>query len=276
MQTVSITTDWGTSGLYAGLFKAKLVQRVPDVQIVEISHAIEPYKVADAVFALKNAYPYFAPNTIHIISVASMGIQNHSKNREFVCFKYNNQYFIGPNNGLWSLLLPEKIATVYKIDTPRRAELGGSFIESEIFVDAVQKISSGMQPEEIGEAIECYQGPIIGAPVVEQNVLRGNLLYFDVYGNAITNITRAYFDNIGKGRPFTITVARENMSTNVLSNDYDESTNNVIIAMFNTSGYLEIAIPFASLRKFLHAENTMSVEVKFFDSTDNAQELVLQ
>ena len=79
MQTVSITTDWGTSGLYAGLFKAKLVQRVPDVQIVEISHAIEPYKVADAVFALKNAYPYFAPKAIHIISVAQWEFKTTAK-----------------------------------------------------------------------------------------------------------------------------------------------------------------------------------------------------
>ena len=38
MVTISLTTDWGTSGFYTGLFKAKLVQKLPGAQIVDISH----------------------------------------------------------------------------------------------------------------------------------------------------------------------------------------------------------------------------------------------
>lgn len=275
MVTVSVTTDWGLSGIYVGLFKAKLVRSVPDVQLVEISHSIDTYKVADAVFALKNAYPYFGKDTIHIISVAAMNVKEPAKNREFICFQYDNQYFIGPNNGLWSLLLPEAPTDVYKLDSSRRSEVSESFIESDIFVEAIQKISLGKPIEEMGEKIEYYQGPRFGAPVVEPDGLRGSLLYFDVYGNAITNITRKHFDEVGKGRRFTVTIAEKRYSTDVISKDYGSAGKHMIIALFNASGYLEISIPFMSLRDMLGDNINVGVYVQFFDSPDSSNDLVM-
>ncbi|MBR5434199.1 MAG: SAM-dependent chlorinase/fluorinase [Bacteroidales bacterium] len=276
MQTVSITTDWGNTGIYVGLFKAKLVSRIPDVQLVEITHSIDAYKVADAVFALRNAYPYFGQGTIHIVSVAAINVKDVKKNREFICFQYDGQYFIGPNNGLWSLLLPENPTTVYKLDSSNRDEVAETFIESDIFIDAIQKISSGTPLNEIGEETEYYQGPRFGAPAVEHDGLRGTLLYFDVYGNAVTNITKKQFDEVGKGRAFKITIAQQQYYTTVISKDYESSGKYLIIALFNSSGHLELAVPFMSLKKFLGENANAGVYVQFFDTNDDGQNLRLE
>lgn len=272
MVTISLTTDWGASGLYTGLFKAKLVQRLPGVQIVDISHQIEPYKVPDAVFALKNAITYFAPKTIHIVSVASMNIADRSKNREFICFQYNYQYFIGPNNGLWEMLFDDVPEKVYKIEAVKK-NVQGSFSESDIFVDVISKLSMGLSPERIGVPIDFYRGSRIGAPEIGSDQIKGSILYFDGYGNGITNISQKQFEDVRNGRFFTIFVGRKTYSTDEISENY-MLTQNKIIALFNSSNLLELAVPYYSLQKSLFGEQT-GVWIMFFDTELEKQKFSL-
>lgn len=266
MATVSITTDWGGTGLYSGAFKAKLFQCVCDVKLIEISHTIEPYKIMDAVFALKNAYSCFGEGSIHVVSVASMNLEDGKRNRELICFREDDRYFIGPNNGLWSMLLSSVPYEAYCINGLNSGV--DSFAEVESFVEAIRKISVGDDMDTLGEKVPCVQGPKIQAPYVESNGLQGSLLYFDVYGNGITNITKEKFEEVGKGRRFLITVAREGFSTDVISTDYIYQTSGKLLAIFNSLGYLEISLPYFSLQKYLHSENTMGVRVDFFDSQE--------
>ena len=43
-------------------------------------------------------------------------------------------------------------------------------------------------------------------PAIDESVINGSVVYIDSYKNAITNISRELFDQIGKGRPFEIFV----------------------------------------------------------------------
>lgn len=269
MVTVSLTTDWGVSGIYTGMFKAKLVQRLPGVQIVDVSHQIAPFDCLGAVWALKNAIPFFAPKTIHVVSVASKNIENPLKNREFICFQQNYQYFIGPNNGLWEMLFDTRPEHVYQINLQRK-NMADSFCEADLFVDVIGKLSMGLTPDRIGEEVELYGGPKIGAPEIGENHIKGSVLYFDVYGNGITNVTKTQFEEIRKGRLFTIFVARQDMSTDIISADYVE-TNKKILALFNSAGLLELALPYMPLQSFLYADNKVGVWIKFFESENEKQ-----
>ncbi|HEA29349.1 MAG TPA: hypothetical protein ENH91_05035, partial [Leeuwenhoekiella sp.] len=81
--------------------------------------------------------------------------------------------------------------------------------------------------------------------------IKGNVIYVDNYGNVITNITRKLFESVAKGRAFKIT-ARTATFTKIY-NRYSEAINFTVekdkrdedgkkLALFNSSGYLELAI----------------------------------
>ncbi|MCQ2959786.1 MAG: SAM-dependent chlorinase/fluorinase [Bacteroidales bacterium] len=272
MVTVSLTTDWGKTGLYTGVFKAKLVQKLPGVQIVDISHEIDPFKVESAVFSLKNAIPYFSPKTIHVVSVAAKNLgRNAHKNREFICFQHNYQYFIGPNNGLWELLFEKPITDVFKIELPQKRLYSDSFVESDIFVDVISKLALGTGPDRIGERTEFFRGQIFGKPEIGPDEIKGAIMYFDVYGNGVSNVSKAKFEEIRKGRAFSITIGRASITTDEISQDYIP-TKHPIIALFNSAGLLELAMPFMSLQSFLNIESQTGFWIRFFE-TEEAFEL---
>lgn len=269
MLTVSLTTDWGNSGIYTGLFKAKLIQRLPGTQIVDISNEIKAFDVGQAVFSLRNAFSHFPQKTIHIVSVASANIQDKAKNHEYVCLQYNYQYFIGPNNGLWNMLFEETPTEVYKIPTAPQKSLG-NFQEADAIVETINKIAIGLPIDRIGEKTTCYSAYKMSAPIVTDNMLEGRFLYFDSYGNGITNIPIALFETARRDRHFTIMVDSKRYSTDEITENYEPKDKSAkIMALYNVSGFLEIAIPYNPLEKFFHIDSEhTSIFVHFYDTEE--------
>lgn len=273
MITISLTTDWGATGCYAGQFKAKLVQRLPGAQIVDVTHSIAPYRINDAVYALRGCYQFFQKKTIHVVSVASSVIDDLSKNRDFVCVHYNDHYFIGPNNGFWSMLFDEIPQEVYSLEPLRRKNSCGSFSEVDMFVSAITKLALGEGPEIFGTKVECYGKAKLPAPQVFEDQILGTFLYFDSYGNGVTNITKQMFEDVRKDRPFVITVGRLTNRTDIISEDYEGLVeDNKIIALFNTSGNLELSIPYFSLKNYGSFEAfSTRIVVKFYSSVEEKE-----
>ena len=77
MSIITLTSDWGLKDHYLAVVKASIFSQLSDVNIVDISHLIPHYDIAQAAFIVKNAYPYFPKGSIHIIglnTVASIGV----------------------------------------------------------------------------------------------------------------------------------------------------------------------------------------------------------
>ena len=79
-------------------------------------------------------------------------------------------------------------------------------------------------------------------PLVESNLIRGMIIYIDSYGNAITNITIDLFKQIGNGRDFTIMLPRSKYNISELSRNYADVPEGEPLALFSSSGNLQIAI----------------------------------
>ena len=262
---VSLTTDWGNKGLYSGLFKAKLVNKIPSVQIVDISHEIIPFNINEGALALRTAYRHFPAGSIHVVSIASSTIADKTKNREFICFQYEEQYFIGPNNGLWDLVFDNAQFDVYKIEASQL--IAQSFAEADAFIEAITNIALQKKLTAIGVPTAREKGRGIGLPDVRENQIIGAFLEFDSYGNGITNITKEQFESIGKGRLFTIMVGGQIGETDYISTNYDNVAE-TILALFNSSNFLEIATPYFSLKNFLHNSTTAKILITFYDSEE--------
>jgi len=268
MITVTLTTDWGADGIYVGAFKGRLVQRIPGVQMVDVTHQVEPLNPIRAVYALQNCYKFFAKKTIHIVGVGGdIGTDAPINKREYICFQYDHHYFIGPNNGMWETMFGEVPDQVFKLEKSSLAEQFNTFPELDIYIEAISKLSLGMEPKHVGTLVECAYGRRTALPARKGNQLLGTFQFFDTYGNGITNISKDEFYEIAKGRPFQIMVGseRDEFVTNYIATDYSEGDSTKIMALFSFTGYLEISVRSSQLSKFLHIDKNTKVLVRFID-----------
>src|SRR5689334_3328047 len=111
MPTVTLTTDWGTRDYYLASFKGMLVTQCPDVRIIDISNEVDHFDILQASFILKNCYEKFPKGTIHFIGVR--GQETRQKSRGYLLLECNNHYFIGYDNGIFSLMLDQAPKKVY-------------------------------------------------------------------------------------------------------------------------------------------------------------------
>lgn len=268
MITVTLTTDWGTDGLYAGAFKGRLVSRIPGVQLVDISHQIDALQPIKAALALQNSYHFFLANSIHVLAVG--GKLSDIKNVQHICFQYKNHYFIGPNNGVWEMIFNEIPTNVYALPNVLSSDKFNAFPELEIYIDALGKLAMGMQPNHLGERVECEKGRKISLPGLTPDGLQGEIIFFDGYGNALTNITKQDFDSARNNRPFSIRVGsmRPQTTTDKIAVNYNDfEKRDTIMALFSFSGFMEIALPNNSFTThFSHVDKHTKITVRFYET----------
>ena len=103
MAIITLTTDLGTKDSYLASVKGSIYSQLEDAKIVDISNDIELFNIQQATFVLRNCFQSFPKGTVHIISVDDeLSVEN-----EHLVVKANGHYFIGTDNGIFSLLLTE-------------------------------------------------------------------------------------------------------------------------------------------------------------------------
>ena len=108
MSIITLTTDLGLKDYYVSSIKASILNQYPDATIVDISHDVPKFDIAQAAFIVKNAMKDFPPGTIHILGVKP----GASAATPHIAMYINGQYFIGADNGIFSLIFdqdPEKV-----------------------------------------------------------------------------------------------------------------------------------------------------------------------
>jgi S-adenosylmethionine hydrolase len=104
MPIITLTTDWKQNDFYTGALKGTILTKCPDIQIVDISHQIPPFNTSQAAFVIKNSYNHFPKGTIHIIAVDAIP----DKGNNYIAIKLNRHFFIGCDNGIFSLIAKDK------------------------------------------------------------------------------------------------------------------------------------------------------------------------
>tara|TARA_B100001057_G_scaffold114085_2_gene112421 strand:- start:1823 stop:2659 length:837 start_codon:yes stop_codon:yes gene_type:complete len=248
MIIITLTTDFGNKDYFVSAVKAALISEIKKVNIISISHEINPYNITEASYILKNSYKLFPKGTIHIIGVDS---ELNKENKHIVIY-HDEHYFIGSDNGIFSLVFDGKTPkNIYEINI--HDKIITSFPVLDVFVNVAGHISRNGKLEIIGQRIDSILQLTNLNPVISSKMdkILGSVIYIDNYGNVITNITEKIFNDIGKSRNFTI-IARS-VKFNKIYKNYSEAINFRIpkerrsedgkkIAIFNTAGYLELAI----------------------------------
>lgn len=237
MNIVTLTSDLGIKDYYLASVKAAALTQIRNLNWIDITHHIPPFNMAKAAFVLKNVWRDFPEGTYHIVGVDC----EWRPHTPYVIVKKENRYFIGSDNGIFSLIFDSEPADeVYVLNLTGDEDL--SFPTKSIFIPAIAKLCAGKNMSEIGTLTDDYKHRPTIQPVIEYNNIRGVVIYVDEYGNIITNITRELFEREVGNKPFHIVSRRGDSELNKISRAYNEVAEGEKLAIFNTGGYLEIAI----------------------------------
>ncbi|MBL8146760.1 MAG: SAM-dependent chlorinase/fluorinase [Anaerolineae bacterium] len=186
---ITILTDFGMLDPYVGIMKGVILGINPATPIVDLTHAVGRQAIKQGAWLLAGAVNYFPPQTV-FLGVVDPGVGSA---RRAIAAEAGGYFFVGPDNGLFTYALQSLGGgRVVELSEPsfRLPQVSYSFHGRDIFAPAAAYLSLGTPLEAFGEAVEDSVGlppPILNR---EGNVLRGEIVHLDGFGNIESSIGR--------------------------------------------------------------------------------------
>jgi S-adenosylmethionine hydrolase len=238
---ITLTTDYGSKDAFAASVKGLILKINPQAQLVDITNDITPQDIWEGAFTLRSAYSHFPKGTIHL-AVVDPGVGG---GRRPIIVVTESYYFVGPDNGLFSLIYQdaERIrvhhitSTHYFLPNP-----GPTFHGRDIFAPVAGWLAKGIPSGNFGEEITDFAKLNVPAPKVASDNVEGHVVHIDRFGNIITDITfKDLQPLIAEGADLStgaVTIAGKEIKG--LKKYYSETTPGEVSAIINSSGALEI------------------------------------
>jgi S-adenosylmethionine hydrolase len=236
MSIITLTTDLGDKDIYQAALKGSILRILPTVNMVDITHTVAAFNIQQAAFILKNSFYYFPEETVHLLGIDTV----YSDDTKFLAIRYRNHYFVGTDNGIFSLIFDEDPEEMVEIDILQDLKFL-HFPLADILAKAACYLADGKLLKDIGIPVESIEKKMTLQPAVERNQIRGMVIYIDSFQNVITNITKDFFNRVQEGRRFVLYFKRNETITH-LSWHYNEVPEGEKLCLFGISDHLEIAI----------------------------------
>jgi len=251
---------------YVAALKGVILSIAPAVRIVDISHGISGQDVMEAAYVLQQAIPFFPAGSIHLAVVdPEVGTQRHS-----IAFRHKGHLFVGPDSGLFSLLLnganPEELI---QLDLPqywRSPNPSPTFHGRDIFAAVAGHLAAGVELSTLGTRTAEMRAMHWALPIADRQGLQGWILHVDSFGNCVSNITEVEFDRWWNGRPFKCYVG--NSIVDKKCNTYAEVAPGEELILFNSGGYLEVALNRGNASSMLDIQKGTSLNIVFSELTE--------
>lgn len=253
---VTLTTDWGDAGFFAGMVKGFLYSNIEGVQVVDITHGLEAYNVMTATFVVRQACMGFPTGTIHIIDVATQ--------QPYLCIKARGQYYLCSDNGLPSMAFSDAIEDVRLISVNPNGSY--NFAAYSVFARVAAALAHGASLDDIGEPHTQLIQRTLPHFLQQGENYRLYVHYIDRYGNAYLGISYKEFEEIRQGRQFILSV-REQEVTELSNGYYSPSASNDprhrLRLIVSATGMLELAMKEGSLAQLVGLRVSESVLLHF-------------
>jgi S-adenosylmethionine hydrolase len=259
MSVITLISDWQPNSIYLSVVKGAIFSKSPDTKVVDISHSIDPFNINQAAFIVKNTFKNFPEKSVHLICVSS----ETNSTEGYLIIEYENQYFIGNDNGIFGLIFDKKPSRIINISSDLLVET--TFPELTIFTDFALKIINNEDIANFGELVTSYKKMFPLSATFEDDVIIGKVIYIDAYKNVVTNISLELFNQIGRGRKFAIYIKSNRNKIEKINKKYSESSEGEILAVFNTLGLLEIAQNKGSIADLLAIDKDSVIRINFIN-----------
>ena len=236
--------------------KGAILRELPGSQIVDITHLVPSFNIQQAAYIVRNAWSAFPAGTVHIIGVNAEA----GPSTPHIGIEYQGHFFIGADNGLFSLVFDKHPDLIVDLSIQQENTIQ-TFPTRDVFVKAACHLARGGTLEIIGKRKEGVNERSVFRPALSDNSIRGTAIYIDSYYNVVYNITSKLFHEVGKGRKYSISFKSHTIDK--LSNRYGDVVEGEMLALFNSSGYLEIAQNRGGIGKLQNVQLNESITIEF-------------
>ncbi len=252
---ITLLTDFGLHDQYVAVMKGVIWNIQPDAQIVDISHLVPPQNIAQAAYLVKQTYPYFPNNTIHLVVVdPDVGTP-----RKALLVSTDWGYFLAPDNGVLSYVYAtepsfqvREITASHYFLKPRT----GTFDGRDLFAPVAAWMLKGVSAPAIGELLTEYQKFDLPQPVaIQEGIWRCKIVYIDRFGTLVSNLGHEQFTQLrdaSKQRRFAFRIGEQNVSK--LCQAYAEGAKGEVFAILGSSGNVEFSANHGSAQQLTGVE----------------------
>lgn len=195
-------SDFGTDDDSVAICKGVMVGVSPQSRIVDLTHTVPPYSIADGARFLAGTAPAWPAGTV-FVAVVDPGVG--SSRRPVVVRSKRGQWFVLPDNGLVTLVADrdglDEVRQITNADWLRGGGISSTFHGRDIFAPVAAHIARGDDWTAVG--------PVVTDPVrlplpqarIDGDTLTGEVIAFDgPYGNLVTDVDAALFQRLGWAR----------------------------------------------------------------------------
>lgn len=236
MPILTLTSDIGQQDYLVGAVKGQLLQVNSSYNLVDISHDLAPFNISQAAYVCRNAIKHFPPFSFHLVLVNLF----EQKPEQLLLAFHKEQYILCADNGLLPMILEEPAEIVISLSLDKSA-IKNTLYCTRIMAEAIEKLNAGISLKDIGTPDAVYLDRTPLRPLLSDNWMEGQILFIDHFENIIVNITHEQFEEQRKGRSFKIVFKRDEV-IGTISETYANVKEGEKLALFNSAGYLEIAI----------------------------------
>jgi S-adenosylmethionine hydrolase len=236
MSIITLTSDMGVSDHYLATVKATILTNMPDARIVDISHDIRHLDVQHAAYVLGSSWSHFPMGSVHMIGVKS----ELTATTPHLIVHYMSHYFIGADNGIFSLLFKDQPEDIFEITYTQPEDW--YFPMRGVFATCAAHLAKGGAPELLGRRVQEFKRIRVPVATRDDFSIKGNIIHFDNFGNIHTNIHRSMFDMYRASRPFAIQLPKSRHVITKIHNDFAEVTMGTALAFWGSNGHLIIGI----------------------------------
>jgi S-adenosylmethionine hydrolase len=199
--TIVFMTDFGTVDDSVPICKGVMYSIMPDVRIVDLSHQVTPFSIADGARFLYGATPYYPAGTVFVVVIdPTVG----STRKAVIIQSKRGQYFVLPDNGLITLVAQrDGLLAAREITNPKwmiGKALSSTFHGRDVFSPAAAHLARGDDWGQVGAnvSLESLVRLNLSAARIEGDTLFGEVIATDgPFGNLVTNIDAEEFLKLG-------------------------------------------------------------------------------
>lgn len=251
MRIITLLTDFGLRDSYVAEMKGVILRMAPHAVVVDITHEVEKFDVAEGAFHLARCAPYFPEGTIHV-GVVDPGV---GSSRRGIIIEAGRCFFIGPDNGLLAPAAERLgVKRIYEIKAsellPER--FSEVFHGRDIFAPTAARIANGVPPSELGVEIPSYVRLPSYDVEVGEGVLKARVIHIDGFGNIVLGATDRELRllGVGWGDPLEVDWGRGRIRVPYVRYFSAVGEGEPLI-LLDSGGYLELAINLGDASKRL-------------------------
>ncbi len=231
-QIITLLSDWRLRDPYVSMLKGRILQSLPDAQIIDITHYVDKFNIMQTALLMKTGYSSFPKGSIHLI------MTNMSLDSTFspVLLCHDGHYFIGEDNGAFHLMFGQS----YPIKGMQLTDNQENTLNH--IISLIKAIKEGTLEQKTKEYVS-FKRMFVEQPDYSagDQQIEGHILYIDAFNNAITDIPVRMFTETVQGKPFTATILSKGTWTITKFFTYYNVSEEEMFLCSNSLGLIEVA-----------------------------------